>query len=220
LLRINIRSYDARHQWDADFLRNAPGAASFDSRPGAPKSHFWWAYDQNDVGMYCHGFESAWLPQELLQEKQQGHLVDALFSASRHWGVDLDFKKGLADAPPEEIAAARDTATNPAVLTAFALAIIAGGKTSVYPGIPNHEPDLTTARQDASKIDQAMYELRKIVPDPGSYVSESNYFNRSWQQSFWGPNYSRLRAIKDKYDPTGLFFVHHGTGNKDRNSPA
>jgi FAD/FMN-containing dehydrogenase len=210
-----IRSYDARHQWDADFLRNAPGAASFDSRPGAPKSHFWWAYDQNDVGMYCHGFESAWLPQELLQENQQGHLVDALFSASRHWGVDLDFKKGLAGAPPEEIAAARDTATNPAVLTAFALAIIAGGKSSVYPGIPNHEPDLTTARQDASKIDQAMYELRKIVPDPGSYVSESNYFNRSWQQTFWGPNYSRLRAIKDKYDLTGLFFVHHGVGSED-----
>jgi hypothetical protein len=70
------------------------------------------------------------------------------------------------------VAAARDTATNPAVLSAFALAIIAGGGTPVYPGIPGHEPDLTASRKDAVKIDKAMDELRKIVADAGSYVSE------------------------------------------------
>ena len=39
-------------------------------------------------------------------------------------------RSGLADAPPEVIASARDTATNPDVLSAFALAIIAGGQGS------------------------------------------------------------------------------------------
>src|SRR5258708_40003467 len=96
---------------------------------------------------------------------------------------------------------ARDTATNPAVLTAFALAIIAGGGPSAYPGIPGHKPDLRAARKDAGDIEKAMDELRKVVPDAGSYVSESNFFNRAWQRSFWGPNYSRLRAVKAKYDP-------------------
>jgi len=52
------------------------------------------------------------------------------------------------------------------------------------------------------------------VPQPGSYVSESDYFERSWQQSFWGANYARLSAIKQKYDPDGLFFVHHGVGSE------
>jgi FAD/FMN-containing dehydrogenase len=60
-----------------------------------------------------------------------------------------------------------------------------------------------------------MNELRKLIPEAGSYVSESNYFNDAWQQSYWGQNYARLRAIKDKYDPTGLFFVHHGVGSED-----
>jgi hypothetical protein len=46
-------------------------------------------------------------------------------------------------------------------------------------------------------------------------VSGSNYFNASWQKEYWGTNYSRLRAIKRKYDPDGLFFVHHGVGSEE-----
>ena len=59
-----------------------------------------------------------------------------------------------------------------------------------------------------------MDELRKIVPDAGSYVSESDYFEREWQRAFWGSNYPRLLAVKQRYDPAGLFFVHHGVGSE------
>lgn len=60
-----------------------------------------------------------------------------------------------------------------------------------------------------------MDELRKVVPDPGSYVSESNFFNPTWQRYFWGPNYPRLRWVKEKNDRAGLFFVHQGVGGED-----
>ena len=43
-------------------------------------------------------------------------------------------------------------------------------------------------------------------------VAESDYFEAEWQRSFWGQNYQRLLAIKERYDPEGLFFVHHGVG--------
>jgi len=56
------------------------------------------------------------------------------------------------------------------------------------------------------------------VPDPGSYVSESNFFNASWQRAFWGGNYPKLRTVKAKYDPDGLFFVHHGVGSEEWSS--
>jgi FAD/FMN-containing dehydrogenase len=49
----------------------------------------------------------------------------------------------------------------------------------------------------------------------GSYVSESNYFNKNWGHAFWGPNHARLKAVKRKYDPEGLFFVHHGVGSDE-----
>ena len=59
-----------------------------------------------------------------------------------------------------------------------------------------------------------MDELRKVAPNAGSYLGESNFFEPNWQQSFWGANYSRLLAVKDRYDPEGLFFVHHGVGSE------
>jgi FAD/FMN-containing dehydrogenase len=211
-----ILAIPARRFWDTDFLKKyLPKAISPDSREGASDKHYWWQVDNSQIGIYWHGYQSTWLPDTLLAGDQTSRLVDALFSATRHWRVTFHFNKGLAGAPAEEIAAARDTATNPAVLSAFALVIIGGGAPPVYPGIPGHEPDEITARQNATKIGQAMTELRKIIPQTGSYLSEANYFEESWQESFWGPNYARLKSIKERYDPTGLFFVHHGIGTEN-----
>jgi hypothetical protein len=63
-----------------------------------------------------------------------------------------------------------------------------------------------------------MNEIRKIVPNAGSYVAESDFFEEVWQQSFWGSNYARLLAVKEKYDPYGLFFVYHGVGSERRSA--
>jgi len=205
----------ARHFWEAAYIKkNYPQFIVADDRPGAPEGNMFWIGDSGQVGHFLHGYRSAWLPASLLKQDQQSKLVEALFASSRHWSVSLHFNKGLAGAPEAELAAVRDTAMNPAVLDAFALAIIATGGPPVFPGIPGDEPDLTSARRHAREINQAMDELLKVITQPGSYVSESDFFERSWQQSFWGSNYPRLAAVKRKYDPGGLFFVHQGVGSE------
>ena len=183
------------------FLKKLPGIVLADDRPGAPEANVFWAGNLEEAGQVLHGYQSAWLPASLLQKDKQEDLGDALFAASRHWGVSLHFNKGLAGAPAEAIDAARDTAMNPAVLDAFALIICAAEGPPAYPGIPGHEPDLATARKHATAIDEAMDEVRKLLPNVGSYVAEGNFFDQAWRHSFWGPNYARLLAVKDKYDP-------------------
>lgn len=205
----------ARNFWDPAYIRKTlPGAVLTDSRPGASESNIFWATNLGEAGQFIHGYESAWLPASLLRKDRQSALCDALFAASRHWGFALHFNKGLAGGPADALAAAKDTATNPAVVDAFALAISAAEGPPAFPGIPGHEPDLAEGREVRAAIHKGMNELRKVVPNPGSYVSETNFFERNWQQSFWGANYPRLLAVKKKYDPTGLFFVHHGVGSE------
>lgn len=211
---FRIVSTSARAFWSPTLIKRALGFISRDDRPGAPGSNVFWPGDQGQAGQVLYGYQSAWMPAALLQDANRSAFCDALFAASRHWGVSLHLNKGLAGAPAKAIAEARDTAMNPAVLDAFALAICGAEGPPAYPGVAGHEPDAALARPRALAIARAMQELRKLVPHPGSYVSESNYFEPDWQHSFWGANYARLAAVKKRYDPDGLFFVHHGVGSE------
>jgi FAD/FMN-containing dehydrogenase len=208
--QLGAGARDARGWWAVEGNQNM----TLDTREGVPSDHAWSKADQGECGIFLHGYDSLWLPKSLLQTKQQPRLVDALFSASRRKLLRIFYNKGLAGAPLEVLENVRRTATNPVVVDAFALVIIADGQGLGYPGLTRNTIDLTSARKDAKKIDLAAAELRKIAPTAGSYVSESNYFNRSWQRDFWGSNYSRLRTIKTRYDPDGLFYVHHGVGSE------
>jgi FAD/FMN-containing dehydrogenase len=213
---LTILAAPARRFWDAEFLgRNAPGLLLADDRPGSPAGNVFWAANQGEAGQFLHGYRSAWLPAALLETDQQPRLVEALFASTRHWRVSWHFNKGLAGAPADVIAAARDTAMNPAVLGAFALAISASAGPPAFPGAPGPEPDLAAARREREQVGRAMDELLTVAPQAGSYVAESDFFEPAWQPSFWGSNYPRLAAVKRTYDPAGLFVVHHGVGSEE-----
>ena len=202
---------------DARILWNVENPSMIrDQREDAIPNRGWWQGDQGQAGAFLHGYESMWLPAALLEPHAFPRLVDALFAASRFKRVQLHLNKALARARPEARAATLRTSTNPAVGDAFALAIIADGRElPAYPGYPAPAIELSVARADARAIDSAAEQLRRIAPRSGTYVAESNYFNRAWREDYWGVNYRRLRAIKRKYDPDGLYFVRHGVGSED-----
>lgn len=212
---LRIVALPARQFWNPAFYKeHAPGFVVPDPRPGAPAHHMVWKGDAGDAGWFIHGYQSAWLPATLLHAERQAQLADALYRASRHWRVGLHFNKGLAGAPQAEIDAARDTATHPGMLDAFALAIIAGGDGAHYPGMPGGVVDAARGRERARAIGTAMAALLTVAPDAGAYMSESDYFLRDWQARFWSGNYARLAQVKRRYDPDGLFFIRHGVGSE------
>lgn len=211
-----VLSLPARRLWDAEFImQHLPGVLKIDDRPGAPAENVFWTSNVGEAGQYLYGYTSTWLPVALVAPAQRGRLTDALFASTRHWTVSLHFNKGLAGAPADALNATRDTPMNPAVLDAFALAIIAGEGAPAFPGMPGHEPDVARGRRAATRIAQAAQTLRTVVPEPGTYLSESNFFEADWQHANWGSNYARLAAVKRQYDPDGLFFVHHGVNSEE-----
>ena len=211
---LEVAAVPARYWWNAWVYRIfARSLVNFDGRPRSSWTDFWWHGDADQVGAFWHAYTSAWMPVSLLKPENQARLVDAWFAASRYWGVSFHFNKGLAGAPPAVIEAARNTATNPDALDAFALAIIASEGPPAFEGLP--APDLATAGARRSRVHAAMAALRAAAPDTGAYVNECDYFQPDWQKAFWGSNYQRLLEIKRRYDPDGLFTVHHGVGSED-----
>lgn len=211
---LKIVSTSARTFWSPTLIKRLLGFIATDDRPGAPTGNVFWPGDQGQAGQVLHAYQSQWLPVGLLQAEKQQALCDALYEASRHWNVSLHVNKGLAGASAAVVAEAKNTAMNPAVLDAFALAICGANGPPAYPGILGHEPDEVLARKHSQAITQAMGKLKLLVPNASSYLAESDYFEANWQKSFWGENYPRLLSVKTKYDPTGLFFVHHGVGSE------
>lgn len=207
-----IADIPARHFWDEAYMSQVlPSAVARDTREGAGRDNWWWKGDSQQVAAFWHGYESAWLPQRLLHGENRAAFVDAWFSASRRWPVTLHFNKGLAGGSASAIDTSGATAMNAKVLDAFALAIIACDGPTAYLGLS--ETDLATARRNRSHIRQAMQALRNVIPDAGCYMSECDYNLPDWQRAFWGDNAQRLQQVKKRYDPTGLFMIHHGVGS-------
>ncbi|MEO6535620.1 MAG: FAD-binding oxidoreductase [Sphingomicrobium sp.] len=202
----------ARQFWNPAFLKSLPGVVLSDNRPGASADNVFWAGNLSETGQVLHAYKSRWIPQRLLRDAGRKRLVDAILAGAAEWSVSLHMNKGLAGGDAAQVGRVRSTATNPAVLDAFALVIVAAEGPPAWPGIAGHEPDLATGRADAAGVARAFAPFERLVPGGGCYVSEADYFGRDWRSAYWGSNYGRLLRAKRRYDPANFFRGHHTVG--------
>ncbi|ORX94884.1 hypothetical protein BCR34DRAFT_594304 [Clohesyomyces aquaticus] len=57
--------------------------------------------------------------------------------------------------------------------------------------------------------------LRKLSPDTGAYFNEADSYEPDWQNAFWGPNYKKLRKIKENLDPKGTLWCRRCVGSEN-----
>jgi FAD/FMN-containing dehydrogenase len=203
----------AQDFWNvAWFKQFIPKLVVSDDLPGAPADYYYWVTNSGEVGQWLNTYQSTWVSQQFLDPQRQPALVDALVRGSQLGEVTLHCNKGIAGAAADAVRRTADTSMNPAVLDAFALAIAGASEQSVYPGVPGHEPDIAKGRQQAKTVTAAMAPLKALRQRPASYFNETDYFQADWQTAFWGDHYARLLQVKERYDPGGLFIVHHGVG--------
>lgn len=55
--------------------------------------------------------------------------------------------------------------------------------------------------------------LAKLAPEAGAYLNEADPNQPDWKRAFYGANYNRLLAIKNKYDPYRLFYAPTAVGS-------
>ena len=61
-------------------------------------------------------------------------------------------------------------------------------------------------------VDQA---LREAGPTGAAYINEADPFIPDWQDAFWGSNYPRLKTLRQKWDPEGLFYAVSTPGTEE-----
>ncbi|KAL4861396.1 hypothetical protein BDV12DRAFT_208053 [Aspergillus spectabilis] len=108
---------------------------------------------------------------------------------------------GKAVTPPT------DTSVLPAWRDALAHIVVGGQFTS--------DASWDTIESTSLFVTNWMDVLREIAPDSGAYMSEGDLLEPNQQQAFYGSNYARLYALKQKYDPTGLFYALTAVGAED-----
>ncbi|KAF1994916.1 FAD-binding domain-containing protein [Amniculicola lignicola CBS 123094] len=59
--------------------------------------------------------------------------------------------------------------------------------------------------QIQNTISASIQPFKALTPGGGCYMNEGDWLEENWQQTFFGSNYDKLLAVKNKYDPTGLF---------------
>ena len=204
-----------KNLWNPDFWdQEDPGFITRDPRPDAPDYQFWWTGNQGELGAFWNGYQSRWIPTDLLR-RDPGKVAESFFRASRLRPFIFQVNKGLSGEHPEARARDERTALHPGCFDAAALVIMASSQQYKYPGVAGREPDTATARDAADALNRAMGFIKEATPGAGSYSTEADFFLEDWQQNQWGTNYARLLEIKRTYDPANLFRVHHGVGSEE-----
>ena len=91
----------------------------------------------------------------------------------------MQFNQGDCRRADTAIAGTKDTATNPFVVDAFVLVIIADGARPSDHGHASPSMDTTTARRNQHEISLAAAQLGKITPIADSYVSPASSVKKS-----------------------------------------
>jgi FAD/FMN-containing dehydrogenase len=213
--QISLIEIPGNKLFDYHYLKkHHPTFITLDDRKNAPKGQFWWASNSIEIYRYWYAYRSWWLDKTVFDDQHLDTFVSHLFQASRFARVGFHINKGLSGASPEAIQRSSQTSMNPSVYQSPALVIIADGTNQQFMGIKNHAVNTTTAETSKHRIDKAMALIMSLSPNSGAYVNEADFFQKNWQQAFWGKHYKKLLALKKHYDPQGLFYCHHCVGSE------
>lgn len=145
------------------------------------------------------------------QEKVVSYLKTVLQGKNETAGsfttIGLSGGPGVINAPEE-----RWGALLPAWRSAY-LHVIATGASIDLAEAGSPKVALQSAAEWFEEVKEPMW--REWSPDSGAYLNEGNPYTKDFQKTFYGDNYEKLLAIKEKYDPTETLYILSGVGSEN-----
>ncbi|KAK1970717.1 FAD binding domain-containing protein [Colletotrichum sublineola] len=87
---------------------------------------------------------------------------------------------------------------------------------SAVVGTSYNRDNFTTLEVGQSMVtDVILPQLKALTPGGGAYLNEADRNEADYQDVFYGGNYAKLKAIKQKYDPSSTFYALTGVGSDD-----
>jgi FAD/FMN-containing dehydrogenase len=71
--------------------------------------------------------------------------------------------------------------------------------------------DVIRALQAQMNVNEGLF--KALTPGGGAYINEATFDNPAWKTDYFGDNYDRLLAVKDKYDPHSVFYGPASVGS-------
>ncbi|KAK5662941.1 hypothetical protein OQA88_6353 [Cercophora sp. LCS_1] len=99
-----------------------------------------------------------------------------------------------------------------AVLPAWRNAIVHATLTTPWSFDPTKWDDMIASQRFMTET--IMPAIEAVTPGSGAYMNEADFQQPRFQQEFFGVNYPKLLSIKNKYDPSSLFYATAAVGSE------
>ena len=207
------RQHARRHWWDPHGASSNIPTPSSRIRAPARAGRRLVVGEGGQVGPFLYGYESLWLPASLLEATRR--TVSSRRSSPRPATGRSSFTSTRASpARPRSHRRRPRHCDESRRAGRFRARYHRVRRGSAYPGLPGHEPDLVRPRakeRAAVAVDER---------PPHARAQRVRMSRRATTSSAAGSNPTGARtihaaAVKKKYDPDGLFFVHNGVGSEE-----
>lgn len=161
-------------------------------------------FPPEQVGTADNHAASRLFPRENFLPAKRNETLAAVRHAIEGGGMLIGYNIRAAPNP----AANQNNSVNPAWRKATGFFILAATW-------PANATDAQIQKASETLTNDWMAKWRAVSPGAGAYMSEADINEPDFQQAFYGEYYPRLYQLKQKYDPTGLFYAPTAVGSED-----
>lgn len=190
-----------------------------------------WLAQLADLGVYIYAQSYTTLSYYDHYSLYMGPLPDGHLGAETYQFGSRLIPRSLFVEDPASLTAAMMNVTAQGASSAGSIASFAGNSSDLWNAVnpvwreTMMQLQVTLPWDDSVSFDQNVVDGQTVLteeliplfveltPGSGAYLNEASFQEMEWKETFFGVNYDKLLAIKERWDPEGVFYAYKGVGS-------